>query len=436
MLVEKMPKILKCLSGTVAGFACLLLVACDSKDEGAAAPDAAPETPEVTAESPQETDTKPLDVPEVPAEPTLVLAELGFSDLPGWSDDQLGQILPAIQRSCQRFLALPAGRDVGTGAIVMKAGDWHGVCGVLDASGYKARDPEIRTLFETELVPFQASDRGETKGLFTGYFEADLSASGIPDEDYRYPIYRRPDDHVIADLGVFNPDLKGKTVIGRVEDGRFIPYPERSTLETGHLDGKGLELFWARDPIDVFLLQVQGSGRVTLPDGRVVRIGFDGHNGQPYRSIGRALIDRGELELHQASWDGIRGWMQENPDQASSLLYENPRYVFFRILKGDGPIGAEGVALTPGRSIAVDRKFIPMGVPVWLDTVWPRDPEKPLQRLLMAQDTGGAIKGPVRGDFFWGFGAEALKYAGSMKSRGDYYLLLPKAAAERVNRDF
>jgi membrane-bound lytic murein transglycosylase A len=243
-----------------------------------------------------------------------------------------------------------------------------------------------------------------------------------------------PEDLVVADLGRFSEELAGKRVVGRVEDGRFVPYPERGEIESGLLAERGLELLWIDDPVDVFLLQVQGSGRVVLPDGEVVRVGFAGHNGRPYRSIGRVLIERGAIEPHAASWDGIRGWIEENPDEAHALFAENPRFVFFREIDGaaDGPIGAQGVPLTPRRSLAVDRSLVPLGLPVWLDTTRPGDSDVPLRRLMVAQDTGGAITGPVRGDFFWGYGETALAEAGRMKSRGRYFLLLPNPAAARL----
>ena len=363
--------------------------------------------------------------------PALVLAKVGFADLADWQADRLTEALPALRRSCSRILALDPEKQIGTDAVPMTAADWRDGCGALTVAD---DDFTIRSALETYFTPMLASNRGVEEGLFTGYFEAELQGATAPDETHRFPIYRRPSDHVIADLGRFDDELKGKRIVGRVEGGRFIPYPDRGTLEQSHLPGKGLELFWAKDRIDVFLLQVQGSGRVILPDGTVRRIGFDGHNGRPYKSIGRVLIDRGELEAHQASWDGIRGWIERNPDKATALLAENPRYIFFREIDGEGPIGAEGLALTPGRSMAVDRKFLPMGVPLWLETNWPSEKDKPLNRLMVAQDTGGAIKGPVRGDFFWGYGAEALKYAGRMKSTGRYYLLLPKAVAGRLGR--
>ncbi|WP_425407088.1 murein transglycosylase A [Hwanghaeella sp.] len=363
--------------------------------------------------------------------PALVLAKAAFTDLKDWSADRLTEALPALRRSCGRIMALDPARNIGTEAVPMTAGDWHEGCGALTAAD---DDFTIRSALETYFTPMLASNRGVEEGLITGYFEAELQGATAPDETFRYPIYRRPSDHVIADLGKFDGDLKGRQIVGRVENGRFVPYPDRGTLEQSHLPGKGLEMFWAQDRIDVFLLQVQGSGRVILPDGSVRRIGFDGHNGRPYKSIGRVLIDRGELEAHQASWDGIRGWIERNPNKATALLAENPRFIFFREIDGEGPIGAEGLALTPGRSLAVDRKFLPMGVPLWLETNWPSEKDKPLNRLMVAQDTGGAIKGPVRGDFFWGYGSEALKYAGRMKSTGRYYLLLPNAVADRLSR--
>jgi membrane-bound lytic murein transglycosylase A len=198
------------------------------------------------------------------------------------------------------------------------------------------------------------------------------------------------------------------------------------------LANSGMELLWVDDLIDAFVLHVQGSGRVILADGSVVRVGFAGHNGLGYRSIGRALIERGVLQPGGASWNDIRNWIEQNPDQAADLLAVNERFIFFRELTGDGPIGAAGVALTPGRSLAVDKRFVPYGLPIWLDTNWPNDLARPLRRLMVAQDTGAAIRGPIRGDFFWGYGPDALAFAGKMKSRGRYFLLLPRTAAARM----
>lgn len=369
---------------------------------------------------------------EPPPAPTLTLERVGYADLPGWAEDDPREALAAFRRSCARFASLPDDRPVGTDAAPIAAGDWKTACAGLEAQAEGASADELRAAFAAHFTPYRASDRGDTEGLFTGYFEAELDGARNPGGRYGHPIYARPDDHVVANLGRFDPELQGRSIVGRVESGALVPYPDRGEIEAGLLADRGLELFWATDPVDVFLLQVQGSGRINLPDGTVARVGFAAHNGRPYKSIGRALIDRGELESHQASWQGIRGWIEANPDRAAELFAVNPRFIFFREIEGEGPIGAQGVALTPGRSLAIDPAFVPLGAPLWLDTTWPSDPDQPLRRLMVAQDTGGAIKGPIRGDFFWGFGAPALAEAGRMRSRGGYYLLLPNAVADRL----
>jgi membrane-bound lytic murein transglycosylase A len=208
------------------------------------------------------------------------------------------------------------------------------------------------------------------------------------------------------------------------------PYETRQEIDAGRLSGRDLELLWVDDPLDAFFLHIQGSGRVRLADGETVRVGYAGQNGQPYVAIGRLLAERGALRRDEVSLQSIRDWLAAHPAEAAEVLAANPSYVFFRLLEGDGPIGAHGVALTPGRSLAVDPSFVPLGVPVWLDTTDPLDERRPLRRLMMAQDTGGAIRGAIRGDVFWGAGEEAKARAGRMRSRGRYYLLLPRAAAE------
>ena len=215
-------------------------------------------------------------------------------------------------------------------------------------------------------------------------------------------------------------------MLGRVESGRMLPYFRRNDIQRGLLGDKAAVLAWVDDPVDAFLLHVQGSGRVLLRDGGVLRIGYAGNNGHRYVSIGRALIKNGELMAGRAGWVQIRRWIEENPTKADALLAVNPRYIFFREITTAGPIGAQGVALTPRRSLAVDPSYIPLGLPLWLDTVWPGDSDRSLQRLMVAQDTGMAIMGPIRGDFFWGYGKDALVEAGRMKGRGNYFILIPK----------
>jgi membrane-bound lytic murein transglycosylase A len=365
----------------------------------------------------------------------LQLAALGYDRLPGWRDDDHRAALLAFLRSCAVLTDERAKNGGNDSPLVLAPADWRGPCA--EAAALKDAPPDrVRAFFERAFRPYAASGPEGEEGLFTGYFEIELRGARKPDQRFAVPLYRLPQDHVQADLGVFDPAFKGQRIVGRVEAGRLLPYYSRGDIETGALKGRGLEMLWIDDPVDVFMLHVQGSGRVVLPDRSVIRVGFAGHNGRPYESIGRALIDQGELPAGRASWPDIRDWIRRNPDKAIALFAKNPRYIFFRTLDGippdAGPIGAEGVPLTPGRSLAVDRRYVPLGLPVWLDTTWPAEPDKPLRRLVVAQDAGGAIKGVVRGDFFWGYGENALYYAGRMKSRGRYFLLLPVSAAERL----
>src|SRR6185295_10813052 len=233
-----------------------------------------------------------------------------------------------------------------------------------------------------------------------------------------------------VDLGRFRADLKGKRIAGKVEDGALVPYFDRKAIDEGALAGRGLELVWVDDPVDAFFLEIQGSGRIVLPDGEQIRVGYAGQNGYVYSAIGRELLKRGVLTKEQLSMQSIREWLEANPDEGRDVMRTNASYVFFRELSEEGPVGSLGVVLTPERSLAVDPLFVPLGVPVWIDTTIPAGAPggaRPLQRLLVAQDTGGAINGPVRGDVFWGPGDEAAATAGSMRQPGRLWLLLPKA---------
>ncbi len=252
----------------------------------------------------------------------------------------------------------------------------------------------------------------------------------MPGDGYDVPLYRRPPDLVTAKLGRFRADLVGLSVVGRVEDGALGPYPDRVEIEDGALAGQGLEFLWVDDPVDAFFLQVQGSGRVLLPDGSTLRVAFAASNGRTFYAIGRALIEDDKIPRDQVSMQSIRDWLRANPETARAYMRRNPRYIFFRTIEGDGPVGAQGVALTAGRSLAVDPHHLALGLPLWLDTTLPGG-AGPLRRLMVTQDTGGAIKGPVRGDFYWGSGEAALAQAGRMKERGVYYILLPRSVAKR-----
>jgi membrane-bound lytic murein transglycosylase A len=396
-------------------------------------------------EAEKEEDVKqPPSEPEIlePVKEVILLNPATYGDLPGWTEDDMVGFRQAFDRSCRRLLKADPHSSVGSPAIVMSASDWHPVCQALRAMPETGSAEDLRTVLEAHFYPFLVRDAGKdagkgeeeaaAQGLFTGYFEAELKGSRTKTEIFSTPLYKRPDDLITVNLSRFDPELKGHSIVGAVKNGQLLPYPKRGDIEAGLLKGQELELVWIDDPVDVFLLQVQGSGRVILQDGNVMRVGFAAHNGHSYRSIGRKLIEEGELQPHAASWSGIRGWIEDHPDRAAELFSYNPRFIFFRTLETEGPIGAEGVVLTAKRSLAVDTRYIPLGAPVWLDTVSPGQSGEPLQRLMVAQDKGGAIKGVVRGDFFWGYGEAALREAGRMKSRGRYFLLLPKPVAERI----
>lgn len=369
--------------------------------------------------------------PSKPPEERALLSPVGFEDLPGWNGDRHAEALPALLRSCARLLKQSPDEPLGPRKLGATAGDIQPACRAAESLP-PGHDLAARSYFERWFQPWAVSNNDNGEGLFTGYFEIELDGSIKPDETYDVPVYRKPPDHVTVDLGDFDPELSGRKVVGRVEGGKLKPYYERGDIQNGVLAGKNIELIWLKDPLDAFMLHIQGSGRIVLPDGRTTRIGYAANNGLPYKSIGRELIERGELEAHAASWPGIRAWMEMNPEKAAELLAVNRRYIFFEEITGEGPIGAQGVALTAGRSLAVDTRYIPLGLPIWLDTDMPGKNGGPLQRLVLAQDTGAAIKGPVRGDFFWGTGDKALEYAGRMKSRGRYYLLLPRSVADRL----
>ncbi|GAB4362859.1 MAG: murein transglycosylase A [Kiloniellaceae bacterium] len=369
----------------------------------------------------------------LPEKPALLLEPVAFADLPGWSEDAVSAALPALRRSCGRLSGQPGDRPLGPEALAGTVADWRGPCADL-AAVTEGDDAALRALLEQDFRPFAVADASKTEGardgLFTGYYEAELKAAAAPTAPGATPLYRLPDDLVTVDLALFRADLAGEKLVGRVDGNRVVPYLTRKEIDAGALKGRGLELAWAADPVDAFFLHVQGSGRVVFPDGRVQRVGFAGSNGHPFYAIGRALIDEGIIDRSSASMQQIRDWLRANPQRAAEIMQRNARYIFFRPIDGEGPIGAQGVALTPGRSLAVDSALLPLGVPLWLDTTWPAT-DKPLRRLMVAQDVGSAIKGAVRGDFFWGSGEPALEQAGRMKQTGRYYLLLPKAVAER-----
>jgi membrane-bound lytic murein transglycosylase A len=365
----------------------------------------------------------PAPAPSLPAQYRAV----AFAALPGWSDDRVQDAWPAFRVGCEALTApAMASRPL-----------WSPPC-----SAAAAIDPQdataIRAFFESHFSPYQvvAAD-GRTEGAITGYYEPLLAGSRARSERFAVPLYAAPDDLLAVELAELYPELKDKRVRGRVEGRKVVPYWPRADIERGRAPLDGKALVYVGDPVDAVFLQIQGSGRVQLAEGGVVRIGYADQNGRPYRSVARVLIDRGEIASERASMQAIREWGRRHPTELPGVLDENPSYVFFREVPApapgtleaaiDGPIGTLGVPLAAGRALAVDPRAIPLGAPVFLATTWPLS-DRPLARLMLAQDTGGAIRGAIRGDFFWGFGDDAGREAGRMKQDGRMWILWPKGA--------
>ncbi|HRK96332.1 MAG TPA: murein transglycosylase A, partial [Rhodospirillales bacterium] len=319
----------------------------------------------------------------------MKLEPTSFAALAGWSEDDHEQALLAFVASCSR----PPGTN-GTEAwqrLGVSRETLASVCAA--AAAVPPGDGEqARGFFEKHFVPALASSNGDPEGLFTGYYEPELRGSTHRGGPFQVPIHRPPDNLVSIDLGAFRTEWDGQQLVGQVDGQKVVPVPARADIDRGALAGRDLELFWVDSAIDAFFLHIQGSGRVLLEDGRAVRVGFAGKNGRPYYAIGRELIRRGAISEEQMSMQAIRAWLAEHPDEATAVMAMNPSYVFFRELDGPGPVGAQAIVLTPGRSLAVDPAFIALGVPLWLESEEPLT-KAPLRRLVVAQDTGGAIKG-------------------------------------------
>lgn len=361
-------------------------------------------------------------MPAPPEAAKAVLRAAAYATIPGWRDDSVVAAWPAFVAGCAALLAQPTAASI-----------WRESCEAA-ASADARSDTAVRAFFETHFTPYQlVGADGRESGIVTGYYEPLLQGSLQRTERYRFPLYAVPDDLLVVDLGELFPELKDKRVRGRLDGRRVVPYWPRADIETGRAPLAGKELAWVDDAVEAFFLQIQGSGRVQLAEGGVLRLGYADQNGQPFRSIGRLLVDRGELPLARASMQGIKQWGREHPEALPTLLAENPGYVFFRAVTPDpaatidGPIGTLGVPLLRERTIAVDPTIVPLGAPLFLATTYPLS-DRPLQRLVLAQDTGGAIKGALRADFFWGFGDDAGREAGRMKQEDRMWLLWPKNA--------
>ena len=349
--------------------------------------------------------------PTPPSQPAVLLklTRAGFAELPQWSPQQ-DAARTAFRKSCAVLTGKPDSTPMGGVGYAGTVGDWRGVCAA----------PQTPFFFEANFVPFTVSG---SDGLFTGYYEGEIAASRTRHGVYQTPVHGLPDDLVRVELGTFIPKLKGEHVSGRVAGHALVPYADRADITA-----KGVQapvLFYAADPIAFFFVQIQGSARVHFDDGSQGRIAYAGENGQPYTAIGRTLIAQGELTRENVSLQSIRAWLLAHPDKAQAVMNTNKSYIFFREAEGEG---AQGTALTPLGSMAVDLRLHALGVPFFVAA----DGDDPVHAVLVAQDTGGAIRGPVRGDIFFGFGAEAEHRAGMMKAPGKLFVLLPNAVADRL----
>jgi membrane-bound lytic murein transglycosylase A len=354
-----------------------------------------------------------------------------FATIAGWAEADQQGALTTFKRSCAEIEAVGHAfqRKVAYGGTRR---DWLAVCGRVRTAG------DARRFFEESFTPLIVRDPERPQGLFTGYYEPEAEGSLTAGGPYRVPLYAKPSDLVGFDASTAK---RLGLAYGRKVGGKAQPYYTRREIEEGALEGQGLELVWLKDWADAFFMQVQGSGRVRLPDGRVMRLSYAAKTGLPYTAIGGVLVARGILTRDTASMQTIRAWMREHPKPARELMWENKSFVFFRQNTVDdpklGPPGAQKVVLTPFHSLAVDRSLWMFGTPVWLDTQAPKGESGtlvPFRTLLVAQDTGTAIKGHARGDVFWGAGEDAALTAGQMKSPGRMIVLLPKTLAKRLLR--
>lgn len=348
----------------------------------------------------------------VPTQPYALLKAASWADLPGLAKEDWVISWRAWMQSCQGLKNKPDWQAVCSAALTVKADD---------TTAIRAYWQQYFNVYQTQQLD------GAQQGLITGYYQPVLKGARSASERYPVPLYKVPTDLITVNLSALFPELKYKRVRGRVQGQSLVPYYTRSEIEQNQSPLAGNELLWVTDAVEAFFLQVQGSGIIELESGERLPVGYADQNGHPYQSIGKLLVERGEMVASEASMQGIKTWGQQHPDQLRALLDANPSYVFFKLLPAglSGPLGALGIPLSAARSVAVDPFYIPLGAPVYLASTYPNSQE-PLQQLMLAQDTGGAIKGGVRADVYWGDGESAGKLAGAMRQQGQLWVWLPK----------
>jgi membrane-bound lytic murein transglycosylase A len=355
------------------------------------------------------------------------LEALSFKDLESWADDDHHAAFKAFLRSCRALDSSAAElRPAQTPDQLLLA-----VCRAALKQENLSR-PEARRFFETHFQPFAVTPHSG-KGFLTGYYEPEFQGSRVPDSQYRVPLLARPDDLVTIPQGETLPGIDKSLQAARRNAKGYEPYPDRAAIEDGVLGSQAQPIVYLREPGEAFIIHVQGSSRIRLTDSSVMRVAYAGRNGRPYTSIGRLLVQRGEMDLESMTLAKLMGWLKDNPGPAKELMRQNQSYIFFReaneLGPEDGPVGGAGFPLVPGRSLAVDRQLWGYGLPFWLEGELPLSLERsePLRRLMIAQDTGSAIVGPARGDFFFGSGEEAGIRAGLLRHVARFVVLKPKA---------
>jgi len=377
----------------------------------------------------------------------IVINQIRYASIDGWETDDQLKALEVFSNSCKKIISFSPKKNLGSltkvgESLVPFAGqvsDWIEPCQA--AIGISLNNnKDARLFFQKWFLPFSISSsnsynsiyKGDDLGLFTGYYEPMIEGNYFYNDEYKIPIYAYPKNYISVNLGEFKKSLKGERIIGRIQGNNFLPADSRSDINQNGLEAD--VLYWAKNKIDVFFLHIQGSGLISFPDGKKRRISFSGSNGHDYFAIGRELIKKGYVSKEDISMQSIKKWLNENPIKTDHILNLNKRYIFFKKSINDFPNGALGTSLVGQRSLAVDTKFIPLGIPLWVYVDNHNDKNKYIiKKLMISQDTGAAIKGIVRGDIFFGTGDRAALFAGKLNQLGKYYALLPRKLVLRRN---
>ncbi len=371
------------------------------------------------------------------AQPASMFKQVTFKQLPGWESAELKKSLLTFQTSCRAFIKQNPEKIVGTEHIELKVKDWQPACDAALAVN-PVTEKTAKAFFHEWFLPVEFYDKKSGPGLFTGYYVPAIKGSYTQSKEFSVPLYETPKDLVTVNLSVFFNDLKNRRIFGRVKNNRLVPYYSRKQINEGALKGKAHVLAWINSPIDRLFLEIQGSGVIELENGQTLSVGYDAQNGMPYTAIAAVLIRKGVMSRDTASMQTIKRYLTEHPEELDAVINQNKSFVFFRKMDQGVALGTQGVSLTAGYSLAVDTQWIPLGTPLWLNTTRPDSQHpnisKPMQRLMIAQDTGGAIRGKIRGDVFWGEGDKATLIAGHMKNSGHYWLLLPRQAISRLEK--